>query len=146
MHQEDPNYIKSVRKCPDCGWFGLAEERTKECPFCGNRGLEDDRQMLRPWGFAPVNAEAISDAQLTEEYSVVRQPLYSTLPDSDEMQKLSAYRHIRIASGTNQKIIMLNRGVENHEFMVCKDCGAAMLGDESRVLKKIKRPYKLKFS
>ena len=143
---EDPNYLKSVIRCPECGWFGLAEERTSICPFCGNRGLERDRQMLRPWGFAPVNAEAISNAQLTEEYSAVQQPLYSTLPDSDEMKKLSGYRHIRIACRTNQRIIMLNRGVENHGFMVCKDCGAAMPGDENHVLSKIKRPYKLKFS
>ena len=125
-YTEDPNYLKPVLRCPDCGWFGLVEERTRVCPFCGNLGLERDRQMLRPWGFAPVNADAISDAQLMEEYSAVQQPLYSTLPDSDEMQELSGCRHIRIASRTNQRIIMLNRGVEDHGFMVCKDCGAAM--------------------
>ena len=143
---EDPNYLKPVCRCSDCGWFGLAEEKTTACPFCGNRELEEDRRMLRPWGFAPVNAEAISDAQLTEEYSAVQQPLYSTLPDSDEIQKLSGYSHIRIASRTNQRIIMLNRGIENHGFMVCKDCGAAMPGDENYVLDKIKRPYKSKFA
>lgn len=145
-YTEDPNYLKSVLRCPDCGWFGLVEERTRVCPFCGNLGLERDRQMLRPWGFAPVNADAISDAQLMEEYSAVQQPLYSTLPDSDEMQELSGCRHIRIASRTNQRIIMLNRGVEDHGFMVCKDCGAAMPGDESHVLNKIKRPYHSKFA
>ncbi len=145
-YTEDPNYLKPVLRCPDCGWFGLAEEKTRVCPFCGNRGLERDRQMLRPWGFAPVNAGPISDAQLTEEYSAVQQPLYSTLPDSDEMQALSGCKHIRIASRTNQRIIMLNRGVENHGFMVCKDCGAAMPGDENYVLNKIKRPYHSKFA
>lgn len=143
---EDPNYLKQVCRCSDCGWFGLAEEKTTACPFCGNRELEEDRRMLRPWGFAPVNAEAISDAQLTEEYSAVQQPLYSTLPDSDEIQKLFGYSHIRIASRTNQRIIMLNRGIENHGFMVCRDCGAAMPGDENYVLDKIKRPYKSKFA
>ncbi|MEY8334778.1 DEAD/DEAH box helicase [Lachnospiraceae bacterium 47-T17] len=143
---EDPNYLKPVCRCSDCGWFGLAEEKTTACPFCGNRELEEDRRMLRPWGFAPVNAEAISDAQLTEEYSAVQQPLYSTLPDSDEIQKLFGYSHIRIASRTNQRIIMLNRGIENHGFMVCRDCGAAMPGDENYVLDKIKRPYKSKFA
>lgn len=144
-YMEDPNYLKPVLKCSDCGWFGLAEEGARVCPFCGNQELEKDRQMLRPWGFAPVNAEAISDAQLIEEYSAVQQPLYSTLPDSDEMQELSNCRHIRIASRTNQRIIMLNRGVENHGFMVCKDCGAAMPGDENYVLNKIKRPYRSRF-
>ena len=58
------------------------------CPFCGNVELKYTRQMLRPWGFAPRNGEAIPDAQLSEEYTAVQQPLYSTLPDADEMQAM----------------------------------------------------------
>ncbi len=145
-YTEDPNYLKSVRKCPDCGWFGLAEDGTEICPFCGSHGLERDRHMLRPWGFAPVNAQKISEAQLTEEYSAVQQPLYSTLPDSDEMQQLSDCRNTRIASRTNQRIIMLNRGVADQGFMVCKDCGAAMPGNKRQVLEKIMRPYHSKYA
>lgn len=143
---EDPNYLKSVLSCPECGWFGLEAEKIKECPFCGNSMIERNRQMLRPWGFAPKNAEAIPESQLTEEYSAVQQPLYSTLPDSDEMVPISACRHIRIASRTNQRIIMLNKGVDNRGFMVCKDCGAAMPGDDSHVLDGTRRPYRSKFA
>lgn len=141
---EDPNYLKPILSCTECGWFGLEEEKTKVCPFCGNSVLERGRRLLRPWGFAPKNAEAIPESQLTEEYSAVQQPLYSTLPDSDEMKPISSCQHIRIASRTNQRIIMLNKGVDNCGFMVCKDCGAAMPGDDIHVFDGIQRPYRLK--
>ena len=143
---EDPNYIKEILACPDCGWFGLAEEKVDRCPFCGNTELTLTRQMLRPWGFAPKDAEAIPDAQLTEEYSSVQQPLYSTLPDADEMMAIPDCKHIRIASRTNQRIIMLNKGSEDRGFMVCKDCGAAMPGNDPHVLDNVQRPYKTRYA
>ena len=144
-YMEDVNYIKQVFCCPDCGWFGLEEEKAGVCPFCGNKKIKLDKRMLRPWGFAPVNAESIEEPQLTEEYSSVQPPLYSTLPDSDEMMIISDCKQIRMASRTNQRIILLNKGAGNNGFMVCRDCGAAMPGNEPKVLNKIERPYKSKF-
>lgn len=143
---EDPNYLKEVLSCPECGWFGLFEEGNTSCPFCGNSVLEESRQMLRPWGFAPKDATSIADAQLVEEYSSAQQPLYSTLPDSDEMSDIPGCRNIRIASRTNQRIIMMNRGPQNRGFMVCQDCGAAMPGDMPNALDKVQRPYISKFA
>lgn len=145
-YTEDPNYVKRVIDCPECGWFGLMNEGTKHCPFCGNSKLKETREMLRPWGFAPRNAEAISDVQLSEEYTAVQQPLYSTLPDAEEMKLIPSSKNIRIASRTNQRIIMLNKGSDNKGFMVCKDCGAAMPGDDLSVLNDIQRPYKSEFA
>ena len=142
---EDPNYLKVVVECSECGWFGLQEENNSgKCPFCGNTELSYAREMLRPWGFAPRNAEAISDAQLDEEYSYVQQPLYSTLPDADEMSPVKSSKHIRIASRSNQRIIMVNNGDNNTGFMVCKDCGAAVPGEDPNQLDPnlIQRPYK----
>lgn len=143
---EDPNYKKDVLTCPECGWFGLAEERVSSCPFCGNTEITLTRQMLRPWGFAPRDAEAIPDVQLNEEYSAVQQPLYSTLPDADEMVTVPGCQHLRIASRTNQRIIMLNKGIQDRGFMICKDCGAAMPGNDTHVLDGIQRPYKSKYA
>lgn len=143
---EDPNYLKAVLACKDCGWFGLEEEKIKICPFCGNTKLEIIRKMLRPWGFAPKDAKSIPEVQLSEEYSAVQPPLYSTLPDSDEIYDILGYSHIRIASRTNQRIIMMNKGLADRGFMVCRDCGAAMPGDDPRVLKDIQRPYMSKFA
>lgn len=142
---EDPNYIKQIISCGECGWFGLKEEETKKCPFCGNKDLQIGREMLRPWGFAPKNAEAIPEAQLSEEYTAVQQPLYSTLPDAEEMKSVENCQNIRIASRTNQRIIMINKGINDKGFMVCKDCGAAMPADDPKVLKETGRPYKSKY-
>ena len=85
-YTEDPNYVKRVITCTECGWFGLMEENTKHCPFCGNSDLKITREMMRPWGFASRNAEAIPDVQLSEECTAVQQPLYSTIPDAEEMK------------------------------------------------------------
>ena len=143
---EDPNYLKSVLMCSECGWFGLTEENVTKCPFCGNTGLELTRKMLRPWGFAPKNATSIPEAQLSEEYSSVQQPLYSTLPDAEEMNVVPGCINIRMASRTNQRIIMMNKGQQNHGFMVCEDCGAAMPGDDPKVLDDVLRPYVSRFA
>ncbi|MDO4542967.1 MAG: DEAD/DEAH box helicase [Clostridia bacterium] len=145
-YTEDPNYVKQVVTCAECGWFDLMEENTKYCPFCGNSNLEITREMMRPWGFAPRNAESIPDVQLSEEYTAVQQPLYSTLPDAREMKLIPGCRNIRLASRTNQRIIMLNKGSNDKGFMVCKDCGAAMPGNDISVLNDINRPYKSKYA
>lgn len=144
-YTEDPNYMKQIIKCPRCEWFGLKEDQTKTCPFCGAKNLEASRNMLRPWGFAPKNATEISPAQLSEEYTAVQQPLYSTLPESEEMKSIGKCKNIRLASRTNQRIIMMNRGVGDKGFMVCEDCGASMPGEDGKVLRDIQRPYQSKY-
>ena len=143
-YMDDPNYSKEIRLCKECGWFGLANEPARKCPFCGNPHLEiDARPMLRPWGFAPKDAVDIPEAQLDEQYSYVQQPLYSTVPDDDEMHPVPGTDKIYKAIRSNQRIIMMNKGPENAGFMVCKDCGAAMPGDNPDVLKNVGRPYRL---
>lgn len=137
---DDPNYLKKIQAC-SCGWFGIASENHTQCPFCGNSPLEIRRPMLRPWGFAPQNGSEIQPSQLNEEYTSVEQPLYSTLPEKDEMKPLDSTKNIRVASRNNQRILVLNRGNADRGFQVCRDCGAALPGDQSAVLKKIGRPY-----
>ena len=127
--------------CDECGWFGLREDDIKVCPFCGNRSLTESLPMLRPWGFAPKDAKEIPVADLDEQYSYVQQPLYSTLPESETMENVAGYKSLRMASRTNQRIIMVNKGAGGKGFMVCPDCGAAMPGDDPSVLEKVDRPY-----
>lgn len=138
---DDENYKKRVVSCDECGWFGLREDDIKVCPFCGNRSLTESLPMLRPWGFAPKDAKEIPVADLDEQYSYVQQPLYSTLPESETMENVAGYKSLRMASRTNQRIIMVNKGVGGKGFMVCPDCGAAMPGDDPSVLEKVDRPY-----
>lgn len=102
--------------------------------------------MLRPWGFAPRNATSIETAQLNEEYSATQQPLYSTLPNADDVAAVNGCANIRMAVRSNQRIIMLNKGVGGKGFTICCDCGAAMPGDDPVVLKDILRPYRSRFT
>jgi len=140
----DASYYKSIQSCVKCGWFGLEEDNQTKCPFCGNTALSHMLPMLKPWGFAPRNATSIESAQLNEEYSAIQQPLYSTLPDADDLMSVAGYSNIRMAVRPNQRIIMLNKGVGNKGFTVCCDCGAAMPGDRPEVLKELLRPYRSK--
>ena len=139
---DDPNYMKPVVSCCDCGWFGLEEEGNECCPFCGNKDLTVDRPMLKPWGFAPKNGDPIQEAQLVELYSYASQPVYSTLPASDDIELVENCSNIRMALRDNQRIIMMNRGKDGVGFTVCKDCGAAFPGDDFPKDEIIKRPYK----
>lgn len=143
---QDANYRKAILTCSQCHWFGLAEDNHDECPFCGNKKLSNMLPMLKPWGFAPKNATSIEMAQLNEEYTAIQQPLYSTLPESDDVVAIDGCANIRMAIRPNQRIIMLNKGVGNKGFMVCCDCGAAMPGDDPSVLKNVMRPYRSKFN
>ncbi len=138
----DANYCKRVCTCNQCGWFGLEEDNYEVCPFCGNSDLSNILPMLRPWGFAPRNATSIETAQLNEEYSATQQPIYSTLPESNDVHPIDGYSNVRMAVRPNQRIIMLNQGVNKKGFTICCDCGAAMPGDKPDVLDGVMRPYR----
>lgn len=142
---QDASYCKNISTCTECGWFGLDEDHPHKCPFCGNDKLTHMLPMLRPWGFAPRDAKAIEQAQLSEEYTATQQPLYSTLPDADDVVAIKGYSNTKMAVRPNQRIIMLNKGIGDKGFTICCDCGAAMPGDDPSVLKDIMRPYRSKF-
>ena len=67
--------------------------------------------MLRPWGFAPKNASSIETAQLTEEYSAAQQPLYSTLPEADDVSVIDGCSNIRMAVRPNKRMIIQSLSV-----------------------------------
>ena len=97
--------------------------------------------MLRPWGFAPVNAKSTPASRVDETYSWVEQPLYSTLPDSGDMVPVEGCVNLRMANRKGQRIIMINTG-GGDGFLVCKDCGAAVPAAQEDMLKKVVgRPY-----
>ena len=141
---EDPNYLKEVLTCKDCGWFGLKEDNIHTCPFCGSDKVVISRKMLRPWGFAPKNGRSVHSQQVDERYSTIQEPLYSTVPTNDAMTSLERCSHIKMAARSNQRIIMVNKGDINRGFMVCRDCGAAVPGDNGTEFKtqKVYAPYR----
>lgn len=140
----DVNYLKRIVKC-SCGWFGLEADEDESCPFCRSKALSESKPMLRLWGFAPKDAKQIPEAQLREQYSSVAISQYSTLPSSDGMKAIKGYQNIRMASRENQRIIMVNKSPYEQGFMVCSECGAAMPGEKSDVLKDVLRPYRSKY-
>ena len=122
------------------------EETQKQCPFCGNDDLKITREMMRPWALHQEMLKQYRMFSYQKSIPAVQQPLYSTLPDAEEMKLAPGCKNIRIASRTNQRIIMLNKGSDDKGFMVCKDCGAAMPGDDISVLNDVNRPYKSKYA
>ena len=146
---EDPNYVKPIKYCPECQWYGLDSDDNVFCPFCGNPNINDISPMLIPWGFAPRSGKSIKEAQLKEHYSYSTMPLYSTVSDAERVEPVPNCQFIRMSTRENQRIIMLNRGCgSNHPgFCVCKDCGAAVPDGTGDVLnsKSIGRPYLMKY-
>lgn len=143
-YMEDPNYIKKLKRCPHCEWFGFADDwKSDQCPFCSYKGLEDISPMVKPWGFSPLNGQPIPPDVVDMQYSSSETPLYSNLPN-DTMSSVSGCKYIRVSKRANQEIIMINRGAilggEYQGFMVCIKCGAAAPGNEAKVLNKICRP------
>ena len=145
----DQDYVKEIRKCNDCKWFGLKKdyENIKTCPFCGSSNLADaPRPLVKPWGFAPKDATEINESYIKESYSSSLPPIYSTLPTSDEMNPVNNTKNIRMALRTNQRIIMINSN-NDKGFCICSDCGAVAPGQRFKndeVLDDFKRPYKIK--
>ena len=143
---EDPNYNKPIISCKECGWFGIQGNPIDKCPFCGNSNLEQELPMIRPWGFAPKDAKSYPNAQIDEEYSAMKEPLYSTLPSAEEMEDVTGYQNVRKASRVDQSIIMLNKGPAEKGFTLCPDCGAIMPAERENALQRVYRPYRVQNS
>ena len=141
---EDPNYVKDIYACENCGWFGLEDDlHNKRCPLC-EKPVSLDLRMVRPWGFAPINGKPIAQAQVSEVYSFAEAPEYSALPSANDLNDIIGYKHTKIAIRNNQRVIMRNKGKADKGFVICPDCGAAIAGDEPKNLKDlgIDRPYR----
>ena len=141
-YTSDENYVKSIMKCPDCGWFGLKNYYEDSCPFCGSKDVYEDTKMIRPWGFAPKNGLPSRENNVHEEYSSASSPLYSTQPKIDDLTSLENSKNIKVAVRSNQRIIMENKGPLGKGFLICPDCGAAIPAKNPEGIKKIQRPYR----
>jgi ATP-dependent helicase YprA (DUF1998 family) len=146
---DDPNYKKALYKCPNCDWFGLAEDlESKSCPLCGGF-VTMDLPMVRPWGFGPINGKQAPSSLISDTYTTIDFPEYSALPDQKQEKQIDGFENIQLSVRANQRIIMRNRGERGKGFMVCPECGAAVPGDDPEVFKSnplnphtgIGRPY-----
>lgn len=136
---ENAEYFKHLYYCKNesCGWFGINRPEGNECPFCRQHEI-DVQYMLKPWGFAPVNARSIPESEAENEVSYAEAPCYSATPAQDDMHATDS-QYIKVARRADQTLIVLNKGPKGKGFRVCKDCGAAVSGEED--MRQISRPY-----
>lgn len=137
---ESKDYFKSLFYCAElsCSWMGLSDE--KICPFCGKKSIQE-KSILKPWGFAPIAGRKQNASDDDGEISFAESPSYSITPTEDEMIDVSSYDNLRYSKRSDDPLIILNKGPASKGFMVCKDCGAAVPGDDASPLEKILKPY-----
>lgn len=137
---DDANYVKQLKRCNTCDWFGFADEIEQDvCPFCKSTDITAMNRMVRPWGFSPRNNRAEA-ANVQEDYSTANTPVYSTVPDESRMEDIAGYTMVRKAVRQDQRIILLNTGKDEEGFTICCHCGAIVPGNEPSDLRGMKRP------
>lgn len=138
---ENKEHFRDLYYCKNdyCGWFGIKVPENNECPFCKGHDIAS-QYILKPWGFAPVNGKNISESEAENELSFAEAPCYSATPAQDDMETTNN-KYIKVARRADQTLIVLNKGPKSKGFKVCKDCGAAVTGDEE-FTKQHGKPYK----
>jgi len=141
FESKSKEYFKDLYYCGDsaCSWMGLKYEN--QCPFCGKSTIRSQK-MLKPWGFAPVNGTSAKEAGAEAEMTYAEEPCYSITPKESEMETVKGFSNLRYSKRSDDPLIILNKGPKSTGFMVCKDCGAAVPGDDEAILRKIYKPYR----
>lgn len=134
------DYYRSLYICEEqsCNWMGLSP--VKNCPFCGKDNIQQ-KFVLKPWGFAPVNGRKQSENDDDADISYAENPSYSITPSEDEMIDVESYDNLRYSKRDDDPLIIVNKGPKSKGFMVCKECGAAVPGDDSVPLSKLLKPF-----
>lgn len=139
---DSKDYYRSLYCCSNssCGWMGF--DFTEKCPFCGNDKIQE-KNLLTPWGFAPIAGKKHTDESDDGELSFVENPSYAITPTEEEMIRVESFNHLRFSKRADDPLIILNKGPKGTGFTVCKDCGAAIPGNDiSKFEKKaIHSPY-----
>lgn len=138
---ESTEYYKRLFYCSNhaCNWMGLEYQST--CPFCGKDTIEE-QNLLKPWGFAPLGGTSTKEADAEAEMTYAEDPSYSITPAESEMCVPGGFDNLRYSKRSNDPLIILNKGPKGKGFMVCKDCGAAVPGDDETALRRIPKPYR----
>ena len=138
-------YLRKLYMCQEnsCKWFGTSQPQNDECPFCRSHVILT-KDMVKPWGFAPLNGTRIRESDKGEP-TYAESPCYSATPDDRDMASSMIYTNVRVAKRQDQPLIITNMGPrekgENCGFTICRDCGAAVSGDDEQELRKINKPY-----
>lgn len=143
---EESGFFKKLYMCSNslCGWFNEKKPLNNKCPFCGEELTDDvQKNMLIPWGFAPLNAKDMLESEAETEITYADIPCYSATPSSD--LRKTKYLNLNIANRKNEEIIILNKGIDGNGFDVCRACGAAQPhNDKSLKENNIGAPFTIK--
>lgn len=138
---ESQEFFKTLFYCSNsaCNWMGL--EHRRRCPFCGEKTIQQ-QNLLKPWGFAPVNGLSTKEIGAEAEMTYAENPSYSITPAESELVTPEGFAHLRYSKRSADPLIILNKGPKSTGFMVCKDCGAAVPGDDEAALRRNRKPYR----
>lgn len=138
---ESREYFKPMYYCDDsaCNWMGL--DNQKRCPFCGKTTIKQ-HNLLKPWGFAPLEGKYTKEADAEAEMTYAEEPCYSITPKESEMVVAEGFDNLRYSMRSGDPLLILNKGPKSAGFMVCRDCGAAIPGDDVTSLRHIWKPYR----
>lgn len=136
------DYFKSIHYCGNssCNWVDTEEPEGGVCPFCGGTDIQT-QNILKPWGFGPVNGVNINDAEADAEMSYAEDPCYSAPIKDEDMIRYTGYKSLRFGRLVNQKLLIMNQGPGGKGFTICTDCGAAVPGDNPKDLREIRQPF-----
>lgn len=139
---ENKEYHKWIFYCENqsCNWVG-EKDPGKVCPFCRQESIKC-KQMVKPWGFAPIGGTSIREAEAEAEMSYAELPSYASPISDEQMFKESRFAHMRYGRLMDQPLTIMNQGPDSTGFTICEDCGAAVPGDDEIGLQKIPQPYR----
>ena len=122
-----------------CGWVDIHKPEKMLCPMCNEH--VSAKTMIKPWGFASVDAEEIPEARDDSKYSTISRPSYSSFPITDKM--ITVYPNVRVEPRYEQDMTIVNKGPMSQGFKLCSKCGAIVPTISQDKCKEAKRPYKI---
>ncbi len=112
--------------CRRCGYVGkgASVEALAACPVCGDTELFK-RHFVRPEGFAPdVNARREPDRGGTVTWAGETTPAKLEVVNVDHWDE-SRYDGRLMVNVAARELIVVNKGVGNRGFLICRQCGLA---------------------
>lgn len=140
MNSREYNRIMFYCSNPSCNWVSYNDPGS-ECPFCRQPSISS-QNVIKPWGFAPINGTNIREAEADAELSYAELPSYAMPIKDEEMTQSGTYRRLRYGRLVDQPMTILNQGPDRNGFTICADCGAAIPGNDVELLSKIGQPYR----
>ena len=141
---ESSEYVKRLYLCSNsaCQWFSTELPQNNKCPFCGQTDIKF-KDLVKPWGFAPINGTHLSDAAADNEPSYAENPCYAATP-TDPMSTIHGFKNVMYSRRADQKLLIINKGVQNVGFLVCRKCGAAVSADinDADAFENVGKPFR----